>query len=295
MRTLLVFLLIVTLPVSALAWGEKGHFMVNRLAIDAAASKLPEFMNASREQLIYNGYEPDRWREETDTPMDIDLAPEHFLDSELWGPIATLPSDRYQFMNQVMAKKVDLIRIGYVPYAILEYQGRLVNAFRQWRNAKTPSDRESARANAVTYAGIMGHFVGDASQPMHMSIHYNGWLDTVPNPKGFTTKRGVHARYEAAYVNAAIEDRIVKPKVQAPRRLDKLFETLKQYMNQAFLELEPIYELEKAGEFNPEQPRPKGTDFIATQIARAATMLSNLWYTAWVESGEPLPKPDAKR
>ena len=63
-----------------------------------------------------------------------------------------------------------------------------------------------------------------------------------------------------------------------------------QHLIQGFNELEPMYQLEKAGEFNPAQPRAKGTDFIATELARGATMLSNLWYTAWLESGEPLPQ-----
>ncbi len=290
MRGLVATLLVLILPLTAFGWGEKGHLMVNRLAIDAAASRLPEFMNASREHLIYNSYEPDRWREESTSPMHIAQAPDHFFDSELWGPIPTIEPDRYKFMEKLQARKVELIRIGYLPYAIVEHYGRLVNAFRHWRSAKTPNERESARANAVHYAGVMGHYVGDASQPMHMSIHYNGWVEDAPNPNGYSKDRGLHSRYESAYVNAAIEISAVKPKVQAPRRLNDVFGAIKQHLNQGFVDLEPMYRLEKAGEFNPEQPRPKGTDFIATEIARAATMLSNLWYTAWIESGEPLPK-----
>ena len=53
--------------------------MINQLAIDAAGPYLPEFMNASRTQLIYDAYEPDRWREETHSPMNIAQAPDHFL------------------------------------------------------------------------------------------------------------------------------------------------------------------------------------------------------------------------
>src|SRR6266516_4450213 len=64
---------------------------------------------------------------------------------------------------------------------------------------------ETARANAVYVAGVMGHYVGDGSQPMHLSFQYNGWLDTTPNPKNYTKDRGLHSRYEAAYVNAAID------------------------------------------------------------------------------------------
>jgi len=290
MRLLIAVLLILSLPITSSAWGEKGHILVNTLAIDAAASKLPQFMNGARNDLVYNANEPDRWREETNTPMSIAQAADHFFDSEMWGPIGTIESDRYKFMEKAAAKKIELVRIGYLPYAIVEHYGRLVNALRHWRNATTPEVREAARADAVHYAGVMGHYVGDASQPLHMSIHYNGWLDNVPNPNNYTHDRGLHARYETAYVDAAIEAASVRPKVQPPHRLTDVFGSIKQHLIQGFNDLEPLYKLEKTGEFNPAQPRPKGTEFIATEIARAATMLSNLWYTAWLESGEPVPQ-----
>jgi hypothetical protein len=269
--------------------------MINRLAIDAASSRLPEFMNAARDQLIYNAYEPDRWREEGRvSPMNTTQAADHFFDSEYWGAISTLEPERYAFMEKVAAKKVELIKIGYLPYAILENYGKLVNAFRFWRNAKTPQDRESARANAVYVAGVLGHYVGDASQPMHMSIHYNGWADNTPNPNNYTRDRTLHSRYESAYVDAAIEISVVRPRIGPTERLSNVWDSTKRHLSQGFADLIPMYELEKTGEFNPQQPRAKGTDFIASQIARGATMLSNLWHTAWLESAEPVPQPPAK-
>jgi hypothetical protein len=289
MRHVAAIVLVALLPIAAFAWGEKGHLMINELAIDAAASRLPEFMQAAKAHLIYNAYEPDRWREEWQSPLNAAQAADHFFDSEYWGAISTIEANRYLFMEKVAAKKVELVDIGYLPYAIVENYGRLVNAFRQWRNAKTPSNRESARANAVYVAGVLGHYVGDASQPMHMSIHYNGWADSVANPKNFTKDRSLHNRYETAYVNTAVNIANARPKVRPPERLKDVFSSTKNHLIQGFADLEPMYELEKTGEFNPEQPRPKGTDFISTQLARAATMLSNLWYTAWLESGEPIP------
>jgi len=263
--------------------------MINRLAIEAATSKLPEFMSASREHIIYNGPEPDRWRTEGRTSvMNTAQAEDHFFDSELWGPISTIEADRYSFMEKVAAKKVDLVKIGYLPYAIVENYEKLVNAFRFWRTAKTAEDRESARENAVYVAGVLGHYVGDSTMPMHLSVEYNGWLDTSPNPKGYTKDRGFHSRYEALYVDAAINEDAVRRKVQPPQRLSNVWDAIKQNLIQSFSELEPAYDMEKAGEFNPQQPRSKGTEFITNQLARASTMLGNLWYTAWLESGEPL-------
>jgi hypothetical protein len=83
-------------------------------------------------------------------------------------------------------------------------------------------------------------------------------------------------------------------KFKSPQRLANIWDSIKQYLARGFADLEPMYELEKSGEFNPMQPRAKGTDFIATELARAGTMLGSLWYTAWLESAEPVPGQNAK-
>jgi hypothetical protein len=264
--------------------------MLNRLAIDVAAGDLPEFMGAAADQLAYNGYEPDRWREEGSIPLNVAQGPDHFFDSEMWGPISTLESDRYTFMAKLAERKIDLAKVGYLPYSIVENYGRLLNAFRRWRNAKTPGDREVARANALFYAGLLGHYVGDSTMPMHLTIHFNGWADGETNPRNFTKDRMFHSRYENGYVNAVIDAVQVRPRVQKPKRLTDVFGAVKNHLRATFAEVEPMYEMEKAGEFNPESPGTKGTAFIAAQLARASTMLGNLWYTAWIESGEPVPE-----
>jgi hypothetical protein len=293
MRSFLASLLILALPAAAGAWGEKGHLLINRLAITAAGPQLPEFMDAARDQLIYNSYEPDRWRDEVNTPMAIAQAPDHFFDSEYWGAISTIDPDRYAFMEKVAAKKVELIKIGYLPYAVLETYGRLRNAFRYWRAAKTPQDREAARMNAIVYAGILGHYVGDGSNPLHLTIHFNGWDDKTSNPKNFTKDRGLHSRYETEYVNRALDIAKVTPQVKGPQRLPDVFESVKLYLAHSFSEVDRLYELEKTGAFNPDKPQPAATEFIAADLARAATMLASLWYTAWIESAESPATPAA--
>src|SRR6266850_4509913 len=228
MRCVIASLLLLAAPLPGHAWGEKGHALISRLAIETAGPRLPEFMNASRAELIYNANEPDRWREEAHSPMNLAQQADHFFDSELWGPIPTIDADRYQFMEKVAAKKIELVKIGYLPYAMIENYGRLVNAFRNWRNAKTPADRESSGANAVYIAGVLGHYVGDGSQPMHMTIHHNGWAATVPNPRNFTRDYGIHSRYESAYVNAAIDASKVRPKVHTPQRFQNVWNSIKE-------------------------------------------------------------------
>src|SRR3954465_5767433 len=81
MRATISVLLILMFPAPSTPWGPKGHFLVNRLAIEASASRLPSFMKAATNDLVYNAFEPDRWREEVNSPMNVAQAPDHFFDS----------------------------------------------------------------------------------------------------------------------------------------------------------------------------------------------------------------------
>jgi hypothetical protein len=87
MRTILAAtcIALLLLPAAMVSWGEKGHLLVNRLAIEFAARDLPPFMETGKSRLIYNAFEPDRWREEAGSPMNTAQAPDHFFDSEMWG------------------------------------------------------------------------------------------------------------------------------------------------------------------------------------------------------------------
>ncbi len=46
--------------------------------------------------------------------------------------------------------------------------------------------------------GVWSHYIGDGSQPMHVSVHYNGW-GNYPNPNGYTMAK-IHAYFEGEYV-----------------------------------------------------------------------------------------------
>jgi hypothetical protein len=58
-----------------------------------------------------------------------------------------------------------------------------------------------AERNAVFYAGWLGHYVADAANPMHTTIHYDGWQG--PNPNGYRTTKGIHWEFEGLFVLGA--------------------------------------------------------------------------------------------
>ena len=45
----------------------------------------------------------------------------------------------------------------------------------------TPVEIANAQADIVYVMGVMGHFVGDGSQPLHTTMHFNGWVGDNPN------------------------------------------------------------------------------------------------------------------
>jgi hypothetical protein len=55
-------------------------------------------------------------------------------------------------------------------------------------------------------------------------------------------------------------------------------------------ELRTLYELEKASPFAPTNGDAAHRRFAAARLAAGATMLRDLWWTAWVTSGQPILK-----
>ena len=79
--------------------------------------------------------------------------------------------------------------------------------------------------------------------------------------------------------------------MRRPKRIPNVFEAVKTHLGRTFEEVKPVYGMEKAGEFKPESPGPAGTKFISDELARASIFLEDLWYTAWMESNEPVVVP----
>src|SRR5262249_42268545 len=107
---------------------------------------------------------------------------------------------------------------GLQPYNVMEIYGRLKNAFteyRQLRGRGQPTD--FVEHKIVFYAGWLGHYVADGSQPLHTTIHYNGWIG--PNPNEYVTGAGIHFEFETAYVSRNIAMTDFAGLVHAPERI----------------------------------------------------------------------------
>src|SRR5215475_13302163 len=132
---------------------------------------------------------------------DAERDPGHYIDlydnGDVMGvlPLAKLPETREAYDTELRARGFTQYKAGYLPYSIVDGWQKIRKDFAYWRaltkaieTATSPEERawfeaDKARRERliVNNIGIWSHYVGDASQPLHVSIHFNGWGD-LPNP-----------------------------------------------------------------------------------------------------------------
>jgi S1/P1 Nuclease len=281
---------ILALVQHAQAWGNEGHRMINRLAMSHLPADVPAFLHspAALDEVEYLGPEPDRWRSPAEPELNAAQAPEHFIDLEPADALGPLPRNRLDFEAKVFASAQRPEKIGLQPWETIEVWERLKAALREYRNLSAAGQNTApVEQAALFYAGWLGHYVGDGSQPLHTTIQYNGWVG--PNPNGFTTAHTIHWEFEGPFVAANIQAAQVEPKMTQAQAIDgDLFAAYVAYLRQTATYVVKVYELEKAGELAG-TGTPESREFAAARLAAGASMLRDMIYTAWVESGKPLP------
>src|SRR5271170_2280513 len=209
-------------------WGDVGHRMINRLAAENLPADVPAFLRTPEaiNEIEYLGPEPDRWRSLAEPELNAVQAPDHFIDFEFADIIGTLPRRRYDYIAALTAaeithpdkaRELQPERVGFQPYITNEVWERLKAAMRDYRELSAKhADTKPVEAAILFYAGWLGHYVGDGSQPLHVSINYNGWV-LKDNPNGYTTGHTIHAQFETAFVDANIKPADVQPLISAAK------------------------------------------------------------------------------
>jgi hypothetical protein len=287
------------LPQTAAAWGNTGHRLVGRLAAEALPAEMPEFLRTSEAaaELGELSREPDRSRG-AGKIHDGMRDPAHFVDVDdagkiLGGPeLTSLPPTFLEYETALRAAGTDSSKAGYLPYALVDGWQQLVKDFALWRvgvhgeaTEKDPArlawlkaDRLARERLIIRDLGTWSHYVGDATYPPHLSIHYNGWGDH-PNPKGFTTEK-IHVPLEGPFLAANVTADAVRAKIKPLQDCNcRIEERVKRYLVVNSALLEPFYQLEKDGGFKPRDPR--GPDFLAGQLGAAVSELRDLVVDAW--------------
>lgn len=279
------------------AWGADGHKMINRLAAANLPKDVPAFLRNGNalDTMEYLGPEPDRWRNRAEPELGDAQAPEHFLDMEYADLIGTLPKKRFDYIRalaQAQSAHPELQltpeKVGLQPYVTEEVWERLKVGMREYRKLLAAGeDTKPAEGAVLYYAGWLGHYVADGSQPLHVSIQYNGW--TGANPNGYTTEHKIHSLFESIYVTGNIKSSDIAPLVGAaqPKVLTDEWTDYMAYLRHSATLVEKTYQLEKAGGFAG-AGTPDGKAFVEERLAAGAIELRDMIYTAWVRSGDPV-------
>jgi hypothetical protein len=278
-------------------WGGDGHWMINRLAAANLPHDVPAFLRTAGalDAMAYLGPEPDRWRNKAEAELVAAQAPDHFVDLELADLVGILPRKRYDFIRdleqvQVTHPSIPLSpdTVGMQPWQVEEVYQRLKVGFREYRKLMTANeDTKPAELAIIYYAGCLGHYVGDGSQPLHTTVQYNGW--TGPNPNGYTTEHHIHSQFESAFVTANVKSADLAPLVAAEQAkvLPDEWEDYMAYLRHTNSLIEKTYQIEKTGGFNG-AGTAEGKAFTEERLAAGAIELRDMIYTAWVRSADPV-------
>jgi len=262
--------------------------MAARVAVDALPLGMPGFFTAAADQLVYLDPEPDRWRSRTYREMDRAFSYDHYIDLENVPADALAAPDRFAYLRALYRAGVERPErdAGFLPFRIVEVYQRLVSGWSRWRRATDPSERKWIEARIVNDAGILGHYVTDAANPHHTTIHFNGWAAGAPNPEGYTTDRKFHGRFERDFVEAHVTEADVRARVTGrPAAVTDVRAAVLAYIRASHDQVDTLYRLERDVGFDPAGPTHSETrDFAAARLAAGADMLRTLWWAAWRQS-----------
>jgi hypothetical protein len=302
---------LIAAPQAALAWGADGHKLINNVAARSLPDFLPAFVRSpdAIAEITSLGPEPDRLKD-GGRAYNSDYDPAHYLDLDdddtVAGvlPLMSLPDSREAYDTAIRkgqtsaVKTPDEYSIGYVPYSIRDGWVQVVEDFAIWRvdsygethatvasdKAYYATDRKWREQLTLRDIGYWGHFVADASQPLHITVHYNGW-GPYPNPQNYTDSHQIHAKFETTFVHAHVTPDMVMPRLGAyvPSSAP-ILPRIEAYLKATNSYVAQVYKFEGAGAFDA--ATPDAISFTLDRLAAGGKMMRDLIADAYTAAGD---------
>jgi len=299
---------------------------VNELALASLPATFPAFALTpdARVRVAYLAGEPDRWRNEMNLRNGTGIAlghvngPDHYLDLEdiyLYDLTPDkLPPLRYDFVADIAKAReahpekfpaIDPARdgdhtrelSGFLPWSITENYEKLQSGFSTLAALQkfggTPEEITNVQENILYVMGVMGHFVGDASQPLHTTKHFNGWVGD--NPNHYTAERTFHQWIDGGFFRktGGIDVKKLTAQIHGAEKIpaasdpNGIFQTAVNFVVTNNGLVEPLYKMEKDGKLSDQgDAGAEGRVFLEGQLVKSGQLLGNLWLTAWQAAPE---------
>lgn len=199
----LSFLIVVLTPFTAGAWGKRGHQIVaENAALIASQEPGAGFLRGQGFNFGYYANVPDIiWKRPATYEME---KPQHFMDLEFFDrEFAKHPDVKNPLelpRKEFEAKFPEIPQMaGRAYWRIRELYADLEKVTQSLRDLKEQSGkaRQKLQEKWVVLAGIMGHYIGDLGQPLHVTENHDGQM---------TGQKGVHSYFEETLVDELYPD-----------------------------------------------------------------------------------------
>lgn len=267
--------LLASMPASG--WHTRGHSIVAEAAVLSLPADVPAFFRSGAAVAGHTAVDPDAFKDRATPNLRNQEGPEHYIDYELLKG-QPLPPTRYEFLKLCARESLDPANVGLAPYAIAEWTERLTIAFAEHR--KWPKNPH-VQSKALIYAGLLAHYTGDLTQPLHTTVHHDGRAGA----DGQSPRSGIHTK-----VDSLIERLDLKPRDLAreakPEALPALFPGVVAELERSRALIDRTYELEthlppRSGEW---KPSPEIRAYTEERARAAVRFTGSLYLTAWRNS-----------
>ena len=266
------------------SWGFYAHKTINRNAVYLLPSELSTFFILHIDEIEANAVNADK-RRYTDTTE----ACKHYIDLDLYGdsPFDSIPKKWFDAKRLFTADT--LKNRGILPWVI------------QWEYTKLVWAMDSGTVeDVIKSAADLGHYVADACVPLHTTSNYNGQ---------FTGQKGVHALWESripesfswnydyyigksVYLGSSLNfawslvkesNALVNPTLSIEGDVSKEFTKDEKYrLDNQNGKIVHQYTNEFISQYNLALD-----SMVERRLLRSIFAISSLWYSAWVDAGQP--------
>jgi hypothetical protein len=189
------------------------------------------------------------------------------------------------------------IWVGLLPWAVTENYSKLKSEFSYLKTFETsggtPEEIANAQANILYTMGVMGHYVGDASQPLHATIHHHGWKGE--NPHDYSTKSSIHSYIDGYFKQTSAPTFKALQAKQRPAQIvsiegrsakpEEMFQAIMLFLMDTHKLVEPLYKLDKEGKLSHEgDAGAEGRAMLEGQLMKSGQLLGDIWYSAWQQA-----------
>lgn len=269
MKKYSIKIIIVLISIFFFGWGSVGHRIMNRNAVSSFPQQL-SFLNFWADSLAANASNADNRRS-----WDPNEAVKHYIDIDNYPEFISTGRINHNFDSLVAIHGLSFVmEQGILPWAIIQTYDSLVVAFQNnnWQKA-------------MLLAADLGHYIGDAHMPLHLTRNYNGQ---------YTGQTGIHSRYESTMIGN-YQNQIVYsplPAIVVTDITNYVFNMI--YNNYVYvdsvLNADLIARAASGGSYNStyyQKLWELTKSYTINFFKQTSHSLASLIYTAWLNAGQP--------